>query len=92
MNAEHVCQCYRCTPDLAVPRLGENHLAVRFGQDHRNTHVSLDGVELDDCLELLAGADGWVLRASRHECRRCRRGICLVRQHGLVSVWQEPEP
>jgi hypothetical protein len=48
----------------------------------------LDGVKVERVLEVLAGADGWVVVAvaPEHDCRGCWRGLCQEVRGGAVEV------
>lgn len=51
-------------PFIGDKRLGENHIATRFGDGvlpDRRYWVELDGVQVEWAIEALAGRPGWVI-------------------------------
>lgn len=55
--------CRYCEPRLSPTsdRQGENHVAVRFGDVRPDQRVLHDGVQVDGCVEVMAGEGGWAI-------------------------------
>ena len=85
--------CVLCGNRFRGPRQGEGHVGVRFG-DHAhgrgNWCIELDGANVaNDCLEALAGPDGWVIvyvGAAKTLCPNGRWHGYAIQKHGVVQI------
>ena len=78
--------CLRCRAfDWEPERLGENHLAARWGD--YCTRVFLDGIDVaNDCVEAFAGREGYVVLIHREMCEGGCGRTCEYALDGVVSV------
>jgi hypothetical protein len=86
-HGDPVCACRNCDPSLAPdgPRLGEHHLAVRFGDVEAVGY--LDGEPIMNCFEIWAGTPGqaWRIGNPPHLCW-CSGDVCVYIDVGNYSV------
>jgi hypothetical protein len=90
---KHTCGCSACDPLLEFH--GECHSPAFFTVERDyGLQPLLEGQELNYCVELMTGTNGWALMASRpvHLCDICGKEYCRYRIYSdHLSVTTIPE-